>query len=119
MNAIKLMTFAGHHKEPDLSVWILTKRVRPRQRASLTGKELSQTFMGLGPAVYLAINNVTKIFTGIIGRDSWAMLSLGTPNSISFRLKMLSAAENPKADVKSKMIMTYILGLQMILHNIL
>ena len=119
MNAIKLMTFAGRHKEPDLSVWILTKRVRPRQRTSLTGKELSQTFMGLGPAVYLAINNVTKIFTGIIGRDSWAMLSLGTPNSISFRLKMLSAAEKQKEFVSRKMIQMYILGDQIIFQSIL
>ena len=93
--------------------------MKPAQRIILTGREPSQTFRGLGPTVNLAMRAVTTILTGIMGRDSWAMLSLGTPNSISFRPKMLSAAEQPKVLVRRKNIQTYIRGDTIIFQSIL
>ena len=53
---------------------------------NLTGKVPSQMFMGLRPAMCLDMMRTTNIWTGIIGRASWAMVSRGTPNPTNFSL---------------------------------
>ena len=87
-----------------IKLFKLTNSVSPRQKNNLKGKDPSQTFIGLGPTVNLEMKIVTRILTGIIGSWSCAILSRGTPNSISFKLKMFSAAENPKLPVSMTII---------------
>ena len=112
----------------------LTRRVSPMDAMNLKGKEESQTFNGLDPAVCLVFSiwgkqwsllthldtmRGTMIMTGIKGRASWAMFSLGTPASTSFSLKIFSAAEKQNVPVSWNTIQTNIFRDQSIFKRIL